>query len=187
MTLGWLSWAEMASSAVECWSWKPISDAIFEKYSLKISATSPLSTIVLSPSRSMVWLPFLNFLSEKKGDIVRQKVLSCLAQLFSKYFAIDFFAQWHHMISQAPIFFPILFAKCTEFILTHIAAIERFAQFGVHIWYWLSLDKLGLDGCMIIYDVTEERTCIPSHIISVIEDVHDMKGCTLYKKESRRH
>ena len=26
----------------------------------------------------------------KKGDIVRQKVLSCLAQLFSKYFAIDF-------------------------------------------------------------------------------------------------
>ena len=68
-------------------SWKPISDAIFEKYALKISATSPLSIIVLSPSRSMVWFPFLNSFPEKKGDIVRQKVWSCLAQLIAKYFA----------------------------------------------------------------------------------------------------
>ena len=66
-------------------------------------------------------------LSETKGDIVRQKVLSCLAQLFSKYFAIDFFAQWHHMISQAPIFFPTLFAKCSEFVSIHIPAVKRFA------------------------------------------------------------
>ena len=27
---------------------------------------------------------------------------------------------------------------------------------------------------MTIYDVTEERACIPSHIISVVEDVHDI-------------
>ena len=39
---------------------------------------------------------------------------------------------------------------------------------------------------MIIYDVTEERTCIPSHIISVIEDFHDMKGCALYIKKIKR-
>ena len=87
------------------------------------------------------------------------------------------------MISQAPIFFPILFATCSEFVSSHILAIKRFAQFGVHIWYWLSLDKLRLDGCMTIYDVTEEPTCIPSHIFSVIEDVKDIKGCTSYIKK----
>ena len=90
MTLGWSSCAKMAHSVVEYWSWKPILEAILEKYTLKISATSLLSTIVYSHCRNIVWFPFWSFLSEKKGDIVREKVLSCLAQLFSKYFAIDF-------------------------------------------------------------------------------------------------
>ena len=123
---------------------------IWDIFEIKISATSPLSTIVLSPSRNMVWFPFLNFLSETKGDIVRQKVLSCLVQLFSKYFAIYFFAQWHHMVSQAPILLYFL-PNVRIFFASHIVAIKRFAQFGVHIWYWLSLDKLGLYGCMMWY------------------------------------
>ena len=81
---------------------------------------------------------------ERRYNVVRHKVLCCLAQIFSKYFAIArFFAQWHHMISQAPIFFPILFAKCSGFVASHIRAIKRFTQIGVHMWYWMSLDVMG--------------------------------------------
>ena len=36
---------------------------------------------------------------------------------------------------------------------------------------------------MIIYDVAEEGTGIPGHIVSVIEDVHDVKWCALQIKE----
>ena len=117
MTLGWSSCAKIASSVVECWSWNPFSEAILEKYTLKISATSLLSTLVSSPSRNIVWFPFRNFLSEKKGDIVRQKVLSCLAQLFSKYFAIDFLRNdttWFRRRRFSSQYFCQIFGICFE-------------------------------------------------------------------------
>ena len=46
----------MSSSGVVCSSLKPISEAILEKYALKNSAASLLSTTVLSPSCNIVWL-----------------------------------------------------------------------------------------------------------------------------------
>ena len=183
MTHGWSSCAKIASSVVECWSWKPIPEAILEKYTLKMSATSLLLTIVSSPSRYIVWFPFRNFLSEKKGDIIRQKVLSCLAQLVSKYFVIDFLHNDTTWFRRRRFSSQYFFAKYSEFVSSHIPAIKRLAQFGVHVRHWLSFDKLRLDRWMTIYDVTDERTCIPSHIISIVEDVYDMKRCTLQIKK----
>ena len=52
---------------------------------------SLLSKMVLSFSRRIILFPFRNFSSEKNGQIVCQKDLSCFLHLLSKYLDMDFF------------------------------------------------------------------------------------------------
>ena len=62
-----------------------------QKYALEIiSATSWLSKKVFLPSWNMAYFPYRNFLSEKKGDLIRQKIRSCLTQLLWLTLAFNF-------------------------------------------------------------------------------------------------
>ena len=181
MTLGWSSCAKIASSVVECWK------AYFRGYTWKIYIKDLSNFIAVNNSiftfsqYSMVSISKLLIGEERRYSTPESSIL--LGTVVLKIFCNRFFAQWYHMVSQTPVFFPIFFAKYLEFVSSHIPAIKRLAQFGVHVRHWLSLDKLRLDRCVTIYDVTDERTCIPSHIISIVEDVHDMKRCTLQIKK----
>ena len=84
ITLGWFWWVKRASSDDVLGSGKPISAAILTKYLLKISATLFWSVIVSLFSLNVIVLLPLNFLSERKGEIVAQKFLSGFSHFFSK-------------------------------------------------------------------------------------------------------
>ena len=65
----------------------PISDAVEMKKSSKISETSAASVLVSPFSFKIILPPFLNFLSDMKGDIVLQNSFSCFLQFFQSIFA----------------------------------------------------------------------------------------------------
>ena len=88
---GWELCLLIASVADLTQSSKPTPIATVEKYSLNISAIRSWSFMISLFSERVMWFPFLNFLSEKNGETVFQKFLSCFEHLSSKYLRIEYF------------------------------------------------------------------------------------------------
>ena len=175
MTLGWSAYSSIAWGTEAMSSLWPISDIVEMQKSVKISETSPASVLVSPISFKIIFPPFLNFLSDMKGEIVLQNCLSCFFTIFLKVYSHGWFSYLSNIISVPPVFLPICFTKSLEFVPGHIPGILCLSEFGIHIGYGLFRYDFWLHWSMRINNISNQWGTKPSYIANVIEYISNMK------------